>query len=120
MEASLSSIQALPQAKRTDAFVSLLSSTFTSSTNLAHDSQLFLQAVVSEGTGLVVSRQVLSEYVKALAAQPPAAAALQDSEVKRRIIEQSIELLTPRVVTYEEQVSEKVYNELQAHQVMFW
>jgi len=108
MEASLAAVQAQPQARRTDAFLSLLSTTLSSETspNVTQELYLFVQAVISEASGLVVSRQVLADFVKALSTF--AAPALKEPEVKRNVIEQSIELLTPRVVTYEEQVSPRV------------
>jgi COP9 signalosome complex subunit 4 len=55
--------------------------------------------------GIVVARQVLSELVDALENKK-----LEDTEVRKKLIEDILETLQPRLVSYEEQVSHTIHN----------
>lgn len=83
------------------ADLALLSNILTQQTaSLPSDLQLFIQSALQENTGLVVSRQVVAEYVKAIGG-----AAIQDEDTRKVVIQASLDALQPRLVTYEEQVS---------------
>jgi COP9 signalosome complex subunit 4 len=66
--------------------------------SLSHDLTLFIQSVVSESTGLIVSRQVLTEFVASLPS-------LQNAEQKRAVLQSVLAILQPRAVTFEEQIT---------------
>ena len=69
-----------------------------SSSSLASDLTLYIESVVAESTGLIVSRQVLTEFVSAVTS-------IQNAEQKRNILQSVIAVLQPRAVTFEEQIS---------------
>jgi COP9 signalosome complex subunit 4 len=76
----------------------LLHQTLKQSSSLTADLHAFLQAVVAESTGLIVSRQVLSETVAALAT-------LTDADIQKQVLQNAVAVLQPRAVTFEEQIT---------------
>jgi COP9 signalosome complex subunit 4 len=54
--------------------------------------------------GIVVARQVLAEIVEALGKNR-----IEDRDARKKVIEDVLETLQPRLVSYEEQVSHKTY-----------
>lgn len=98
MEAELASIAKQGQSKRAESFSALLQSTLASSSRLPSDLTLYVQAAIQESTGLVVSRQVVAEFVKAVKS------GIANPETRKAVIEQVLNVLQPRIVIYEEQV----------------
>jgi len=66
----------------------------------ADDTLAVVRAVVTdERVGLVVARQIITDLVKGLEA-----GAVPDSDIRKKIIQDTLEVLQPRIVSYEEQV----------------
>lgn len=87
----------LKQSELEDA--ELLSNTINASRpSLPRELDLFINAIVSEPAGLVISRQVLAKFCKATPR-------IVDRDVRRQVIASALESLQPRIVTFEEQVS---------------
>lgn len=101
MESKLSQISSLSQKDKGPAFIALASEILSSSgPNVARDLQTLVATVVNqESVGLVVGRQVLSELVKSLGE-----GAIQDAGVRKRVVEDTLQTIQPRIVSYEEQV----------------
>lgn len=128
MEAALASVQGQPQSSRTgackspfscfpvflfpnslttipsclDTDLSLLADTLkqaSSSPSLVSDLDAFVQNVLQSSTGLVVSRQVIAEYAKAVQE-----ANIEDADVRKQVLQNALVALSPHVVTFEEQV----------------
>ncbi|KII95157.1 hypothetical protein PLICRDRAFT_120951 [Plicaturopsis crispa FD-325 SS-3] len=103
MEARLSQISELSQKDKAPAFLSLLSEVLSrqDQATIAQDLHLLVDTVVNqESVGLVVGRQVLSELVKYLGE-----GSIQDSDLRKRVVEDTLATAQPRIVSYEEQVN---------------
>lgn len=72
--------------------------TGSSNPALSSDLDLLLQNVLS--TGLVVSRPVVAEFVKAIQGT-----AIEDVDVRKNTVTAALNTLQPHTVTYEEQAS---------------
>jgi COP9 signalosome complex subunit 4 len=96
MDAQFTNIRALPQAQRTQAYVSLAVSALGSPSTAASSVNQIVVAVVQES--LVVARQALSDLAGEVGK-------VSDRDVRREIIENSLRELQPRVVSFEEAVS---------------
>ena len=114
MQSQLSQIAALNQKDKGAAYVALIPEIFSrpNPTSLAADLHSLIDTLVNqEHVGLVVSRHALSEVVKALGQQP----GLDDLELRKRLVEDAISTIQPRVSSYEEQVSYRDYDVYCSH-----
>lgn len=103
MDAHLANLSKLSQKEKAPAYLSLLTEIFNKpeSPSLAADLHSITQFVVNDdGAGLVVGRQVLSELVKRTGD-----GTVKDNEVRRKVVEDALETIQPKIVSYEEQVS---------------
>lgn len=103
MDAKLSQLAALSQKDRTAGCLALLSDVLAQSNqgSAPNDLQLLVDTVVNqESVGFVVGRQVLTELVKSLSV-----GTIADHDLRKRIIQDTLNVLQPRTVIYEEQVN---------------
>ena len=101
MEAKLIQISSLSQKDKGPAFVSLIPDILSQpGPSLAKDLHALVDTVVNQDSvGLVVGRQVLSELVKILGE-----GTIKDVDLRKRVVEDTLETVQPRIVSYEEQV----------------
>ncbi|KAK4702605.1 COP9 signalosome complex subunit 4, partial [Phenoliferia sp. Uapishka_3] len=97
MQSNLNQISALGQKDKTQAYLSLLDSTLSDTTNLLQNLSLFLDAILSDSLAQIVARPCLTEYVAKLESIEP--------EMRREVMSMSIAKMQPRVTSFEEQVS---------------
>jgi COP9 signalosome complex subunit 4 len=103
MESKLAQLASLSQKDKAPAYLLLLSEIFSriNSSSIASDLHSLVDTVVNhDNVGLVVGRQVLSDMVRMLGE-----GVINDSELRKRIIEDTLATIQPRLVSYEEQVS---------------
>ncbi|KAF8974531.1 hypothetical protein BDZ97DRAFT_1647133 [Flammula alnicola] len=102
MEAKLTQISSLSQKDKGPAFISLIPEILSQSgPNVAKDLHTLVDTVVNQDSvGLVVGRQVLSELVKILGE-----GAIKDVDLRKRVVEDTLATVQPRIVSYEEQVN---------------
>lgn len=102
MDTKLAQCAALGQKDKGPAFVALVHETVaTNSPSIAADLRLLVDTVVNQDSiGIVVGRQVLSEFVKTLGE-----GAIKDGELRKKIVEETLSTVQPKIVSYEEQVS---------------
>lgn len=114
MDSRLAQLASLSQKDKAPAFLTVLSETFADqqSTTFSADFHTLLDTVVNqESVGLVIGRQVLSELAKNLSE-----GTIQDPELKKRILQDALDIVQPRLVSYEEQVSlELTYGNILNH-----
>lgn len=101
METRLAQIASFAQKDKAPAYVAVLNELFASpdQSNLPNNIHTIAETVLQESTGLVVGRQVIAELVKIITS-----GAIKDTESKKQIIQDTITLLQPRIVSYEEPV----------------
>ena len=107
MESKLAQFATLSQKDKAPAYLSLLPEILSRSnaSAIATDLHSLVDTVVNqESVGLVVGRQVLSELVRSLGA-----GAIKDTEVRKRIVQDTLATVQPRITSYEEQVSLDVH-----------
>lgn len=103
MDKKLAQYSALNQKDKGPAFVSLIPEILVQEdhTSVVADLHLLLETVVNQDSvGLVVGRQVLSELVKTLGE-----GTIRDVQLRKRLVEDTLSAVQPRIVSYEEQVS---------------
>ncbi|KAH0840148.1 hypothetical protein J3R83DRAFT_1128 [Lanmaoa asiatica] len=103
MEAKLSHLATLAQKDKTPAYLSLLSETLSrpDHSSLPADLHVLIDAVANPDiVGLVTGRQVISELVKSIGA-----GAVTDHDIRKRVVEDALATLQPRIASYEEQVN---------------
>ncbi|KJA30241.1 hypothetical protein HYPSUDRAFT_50595 [Hypholoma sublateritium FD-334 SS-4] len=102
MEAKLIHISSLSQKDKGPTFISLIPDILSQpGPSLAKDLHALVDTVVNQDSvGLVVGRQVLSELVKILGE-----GAIKDVDLRKRVVEDTLETVQPRIVSYEEQVN---------------
>ncbi|THH28947.1 hypothetical protein EUX98_g5236 [Antrodiella citrinella] len=102
MEGRFAQIAALAQKDRAPAFITALSEILASpnQADIAQDIHLLVDTVVQDSVGLVVGRQVLSELVKNIEE-----GAVKSVDVTKAIVEDTLQILQPKLVSYEEQVN---------------
>jgi COP9 signalosome complex subunit 4 len=106
MESKLAQFSALSQKDKGPAFISLLPEIIArpNQSTVATDLRILVNTVVNQdNVGLVVGRQVLSELVKILGE-----GAIKDVELRKRVVEDTLATVQPRIVSYEEQASLQV------------
>lgn len=102
MDLKLAQLASLSQKDKGPAYSALIHSALAQSSPdaVAADIHLIVDAIVNQDSGsLVVARQVLAELVKVLADGP-----VNDSALRKRLLEDSLAVIQPRIVSYEEQV----------------
>jgi COP9 signalosome complex subunit 4 len=100
MDGKIQALSALPQKDKGSAFLSLLSDIFSdpSSQSIAQDIHALVDHLISQDPGIIVGRQVLSDLVQRLSSP-----AISDLELRKSIIQDVLDLVQPRLTTYEEQ-----------------
>ena len=101
MDAKLAEFSALSQKDKGPAFISLIPQIISQPDDaVARDLRTLVDTVVNqESVGLVVGRQVLSELVRILSE-----GAIKDSDLRKRVVEETLAIVQPRIISYEEQV----------------
>ncbi|KIM90828.1 hypothetical protein PILCRDRAFT_811315 [Piloderma croceum F 1598] len=103
MESKLAQFASLSQKDKAPAYLSLLPEILSRSnpSAIATDLHSLVDTVVNQDSvGLVVGRQVLSELVKSLGG-----GIIKDNELRKRIVEDTLATVQPRITSYEEQVN---------------
>jgi COP9 signalosome complex subunit 4 len=103
MDKKLAQYSVLNQKDKGPAFISLIPEILVREdhSTVAADLHLLLDTVVNQDSvGLVVGRQVLSELVKTLGE-----GTIKDVQLRKRLVEDTLSAVQPRIVSYEEQVS---------------
>lgn len=102
MESKFAQIAALPQKDRAPAFIIALNEILArpDQASIAQDIHLLVDCVVQDNVGLVAARLVLSELVRFLQE-----GVVKDLDVRKQIVQDTLEILQPRLVSYEELVS---------------
>lgn len=102
MDKKLAQFSTLNQKDKGPAFISLIPEILQEDhTAVLEDLHLLLDTVVNQDSiGLVVGRQVLSELVKSLGD-----GIIKDVQLRKRLVEDTLSAVQPRIVSYEEQVS---------------
>lgn len=99
IESRLLDCISLPQQKeKLDAFRSILND-ILSSPDQAQLLQDYIEAVLDEQVGLVISRQLLSEFIGLFTEK------ITDHNVQKQLLLYAIERAQPRAVSFEESVS---------------
>ena len=101
MDSRLAQLASLSQRDKGPAYVVVLNDLFAnqSSQSFLTDLHTLVDTVVNQDAGgLVVGRQVVSELVKAVTG------VVQDPEVKKQILQDTLGLVQPKIVSYEEHV----------------
>jgi COP9 signalosome complex subunit 4 len=100
---SLQSLIALPQKEQAAAFVAFAQQIIARSDTsaVAADVRNLVDTVVNQdAVGLVVGRQVLSDLVKILGD-----GSVKDAELRKTLVQETLAVIQPRIVSYEEQVT---------------
>ncbi|KIK68131.1 hypothetical protein GYMLUDRAFT_36968 [Collybiopsis luxurians FD-317 M1] len=103
MQGRLEQAAALGQKDKGPAFISLIHEILsrTDLSTVPHDIQALVGFVVNQDSvGLVVGRQVLSELVRMIGE-----GSISDIEIRKRVVQETIDTAQPKIVSYEEQVS---------------
>lgn len=99
IESRLVDCISLPQQKeKLEAFRSILNDILSSSDKAPH-LQDYIEAVLDEQVGLVISRQLLSEFISLFKEK------ITDHNVQKQLLLFAIERAQPRAVSFEESVS---------------
>jgi COP9 signalosome complex subunit 4 len=101
MDQKLVQLSALNQKDKGAAYLSLLSSTFSSqgNANIAHDVHALVDHLINQDAGIIAGRQVLTELVKGLTAVN-----IPDTELRKAVVEDVLSVVQTRATSYEEQV----------------
>jgi COP9 signalosome complex subunit 4 len=102
MDSRLAQLASLSQRDKGPAYVAVLTDLFAnkSSPSFLTDLHTLVDTVVNhDAGGLVLGRQVVSELVKAVTE-----GAIQDPDVKKQILQDTLNLIQPKIVSYEEHV----------------
>lgn len=99
MDAKLAQIAALGQKDKGQAYLALSQKVFSASDlpEFASDVHKLVDAIVNQDS-VVVGRQVLAEVVKNLTQ-------IQNTDFKKQLVQDTLDLVQPRIVSYEEQAS---------------
>ena len=102
MDSRLAQLASLSQRDKGPAYVAVLNDLFAnqSGPSFLQDLHTLVDTVVNQDAGgLVVGRQVVSELVKAVTD-----GIVQDPEIKKQILQDTLNLVQPKIVSYEEHV----------------
>lgn len=105
MESKLAEISSLPQKDKAAAFVSLLTEVLSvpDQSSLQQNIHVIIENSLQDNVGIVGGRQVLTELVKLLEK-----GAVKDTELTKQIVEDTLSLIQPRIINYEEQVCPRI------------
>ena len=93
---ALKQIEGPEFSAKTTAYNELLSKILANPTNIAPNLVAYLQSLLSDAVGIVASRPLVASFVEQFKT-------IEDAEVKIEVGQQAIELLRPKVISYEEQ-----------------
>ena len=115
MESRLAQFASLNQKDKVAAYQTLFTELIAreDQSSLAADVHTLVDNVVNqESVGLVISRLILSELVKALSDGK-----IKATELRKTIVQDTLTIVQPRIVSYEEQVSTQssILGRLSAH-----
>src|SRR4051812_16222680 len=97
MDAKLSELASVTvQRTKATGYLTLLEENLHNKQNVM---QIVQEVVAKDHVGLVIGRQVISELVKCLETKQ-----IKDDEARREIIQSTLDILQPRIVSYDEQV----------------
>ena len=102
MEGRLAQFAALSQKDKVAAYQALFNEVISrdDQTSLPPDVHTLVNNVVNQDSvGLVISRLILSELVKALSD-----GRIKNTDIRKSIVEDTLNIIRPRIVSYEEQV----------------
>lgn len=101
MDQKLAQLSTLNQKDKGTAYLSLLSSVFSSqgNANIAHDIHTLVDHLINQDAGIIAGRQVLTELVKGLTS-----ANIPNTELRKAIVEDVLSVVQLRATSYEEQV----------------
>lgn len=104
MEAKLAQFSSLSQKDKGPAYISIIPEILSQPPDaVAKDIHTLVDTVVNQDSGgLVVGRQFLSELVKILGE-----GAIKDSDLRKRVVEDTLNTVQPKIVSYEEQVRKR-------------
>lgn len=103
MDQKLAQLRTINQKDKAQKCISLLDEAFSQSdpTSVARDVHKIIEAALTQDhIGPVPARQVLSELVNRLSE-----GRVKDRDAKKQIVEDTIAIAQPRIVSFEEQVS---------------
>jgi COP9 signalosome complex subunit 4 len=100
MDSRLTQFTTLSQKDKAPAYLSLVSEILARQDQslIATDLHILVDTVAQDGS-IVVGRQVLSELVRNLSTRT-----ISDHALRKRVVEDTLAILQPRIVSYEEQV----------------
>lgn len=84
------------QRNKAQGYLTLLEDNLKNKANLI---KIITEVVTQDHVGLVIGRQVISELVKNLETKQ-----IADDDARREIIQSTLDILQPRIVSYDEQV----------------
>lgn len=101
MESKLAQISSLPQKDKGAAYVAAVNEVLArpDQSATAADVRALVEAVLQDN--VVVGRQVLQELARAISER-----GARDAELSKQIVQDTLAIVQPRLVSYEEQVSE--------------
>src|SRR6266404_4175033 len=103
MDQKLAQLSTLNQKDKGTAYLSLLSSIFTSQggggNNIARDLHVLVDHLINQDASIIAGRQVLTELIKNLTS-----ATIPDTELRKAVVEDILSIIQLRATTYEEQV----------------
>jgi COP9 signalosome complex subunit 4 len=104
MESRLAQISSLGQKDKGPAYVAAVNEVFASPnpSTIAADLRTILDTVLQDN--VVVGRQVLLELARTLGEK-----SILDAELRKQIVQDALSIVQPRLVSYEEQVSNHIY-----------
>lgn len=100
MESKLAQISSLPQKDKGNAYVAALNEAFENPnpSSIGADVHALVETVLQDN--VVVGRQVLLELARILSEKTAL-----DADLRRQIVQDTLNVAQPRLVSYEEQVS---------------
>lgn len=103
MEDQLAHLATLPSKDQASGFLSILCNILSKpSSSLAKDVHTLLEFVTQDNVNIFVGRPVLAELVKALEEKR-----VFDRALRKTIVEDSLNIIQPRLTRFEEQVNTK-------------
>ncbi|KAI0053538.1 hypothetical protein FA95DRAFT_1600689 [Auriscalpium vulgare] len=102
MDQKLALLSTLNQKDKGTAYLSLLSDVYSNpdAPHIVQDTRAVIEHLMSQDSGIIVGRQVLSELVKYLGGP-----AVVNTDTRKRILEDVLNIVQPRLASYEEQVN---------------
>jgi len=105
----LSQLEALPSQQRSAGYQSLLKSAISTDADLSANLVAYVQSITSESVGVMHSRPLLSDFVAQFQQ-------VKDNDVKIEAGTQIVQILAPKIVSYETQDSELKFSLADAYE----